>query len=270
MDKYGVVGNPIQHSLSPQIHTLFAKQTQQALVYEKYLIEISEFETAIRDFQEKGFKGLNVTAPFKERAFAICDELSERAKLAGAVNTLIFKDNHKIAGDNTDGMGLIRDITIKHNFKLKDKSVLLVGAGGAARSVLKAIRDEEPKSIIITNRTALKAKQLAEEFSTTLNFPITWQTFESLAQPFDCVINATAMGLDDAEFPLSGNIINSNSCCYEMVYNKQTRFLTWAQQNHASLILDGFGMLVEQAAEAFFIWRGVRPNTKGIKLNELL
>lgn len=268
MDQYGVVGNPIQHSLSPQIHAIFAEQTQQTLVYEKYLVEISAFETAIRDFQEKGFKGLNVTAPFKERAFAICDELSDRAKLAGAVNTLVFKDNHKIAGDNTDGMGLIRDITIKHNFKLKDKSVLLVGAGGAARSVLKAIRDEEPKSITITNRTALKAKQLAEEFSTTLNFAITWQTFESLAEPFDCVINATAMGLDDAEFPLSGNLIHSQSCCYEMVYNKQTSFLIWAKQHHAGLILNGFGMLVEQAAEAFFLWRGVRPDTKELQLQQ--
>lgn len=264
MDKYGVIGNPIQHSISPQIHTMFAAQTKQDLVYEKYLVEITNFESAIKKFQQQGFKGFNITLPFKERAFAICDALATRAKLAGAVNTLIFKDNDQIVGDNTDGFGLVRDITVNHKFSLDNKTVLLFGAGGAARGVIKPIIDAKPKALTITNRTDTKAVQLAQEFSQLLDTNITAKKFTELTSPFDCIINATSMGLDNTEFPLSGKIVHAHSCCYDMVYNKQTSFLSWAKANNAGLILDGLGMLVEQAAEAFFIWRGVKPDTQPV------
>ncbi len=264
MDKYGVVGNPIQHSLSPQIHQAFSKQTQQNLSYEKYLVELSEFEITIKDFQRSNFKGLNITVPFKERAFAICDELSIRAKLAGAVNTILFEDTGKIYGDNTDGIGLLRDISINHNFSLENKAVLLVGAGGAARGIIKPIIDAKPKILTITNRTYKKAEHLANEFAQLLNITIESLPFSDITQCYDCIINATAMGLENAAFPLSGKIISNDCCCYDMVYNKQTSFLKWAKANEASLILDGLGMLVEQAAESFYLWRGVRPNTKDI------
>lgn len=264
-DKYGVVGNPIAHSLSPKIHTEFAKLTQQDLIYDKYLVELEEFEPAILKFQQQGIKGLNITAPFKERAYAICNELSIRAQYAKAVNTLKFSMNGIISGDNTDGFGLIKDVTINHRFSLTDKSILLIGAGGAARSLIKSLVDANPKQLVITNRTFDKAIKLVAEFKQKLNHAsIVAKPFSELITAYDCIINATSAGLTDDQLELPRSLVHSNACCYEMVYGKQTSFLNWASQQNAKLILDGFGMLVEQAAESFFIWRGVRPSTKSL------
>ena len=259
-DKYAVVGNPVEHSLSPKIHKLFAEQTQQDLIYEKIRIEIDKFSETIKQLRQKGCKGLNVTLPFKQEAFELCDVLSERAKLAGAVNTLIFKADGTIFGDNTDGLGLIQDIQNNLLFSINNKTVLLIGAGGAAQGVIKPLLDAEPKSITITNRTASKAHGLANRF----NSGIKSCGFDELTGHYDCIINATSMGLSDIEFPLSGSIIKPNSLCYDMVYAKKTAFMKWAAQNNAAIVSDGLGMLVEQAAESFYLWRNKRPNSSKI------
>jgi shikimate dehydrogenase len=253
-DRYAVVGNPIAHSRSPQIHTLFAAQTDQDLRYETLLAPLDAFAATVRGFIAAGGAGLNVTVPFKEQAFRLADTLTPRARAAGAVNTLSFTDG-RIAGDNTDGAGLVADITHNLGTAIAARRVRLIGAGGAARGVILPLLEQQPAQLALVNRTADKAVALAQAFA-----GCNACDFATLAGAFDLVINATSAGLSDAELPLPPGIFATGCLAYEMVYGKQTAFLNQARSAGARCA-DGLGMLVEQAAEAFFVWRGIRPDT---------
>lgn len=263
IDRYAVIGNPIAHSKSPVIHAAFAKQTNQPLSYTAELVEIGQVESFVNSFARNNGKGLNVTVPFKLDAFALATDLTDRAQRAGAVNTLTLKDN-KIFGDTTDGIGLLNDLTQNHQQVIKNKNILVVGAGGAVRGVLEPLLLESPNSLIVVNRTVAKAQQLAEDFSNFGN--ISACGFEKLNnQQFDIIINGTSASLSGDLPPLPDNCFTENACAYDMMYAQQpTVFMQWARQQGAEIILDGLGMLVEQAAQAFFIWRGVRPQTKDV------
>ena len=259
MDQYLVYGNPIKQSRSPFIHQYFAKQTQQAITYDKQLAEIDNFKSHVKHFINAGGKGANVTAPFKEQAMELCDELSSHAKLAGAVNTLTFKDG-KIFGDTTDGVGLVNDL-LDHNVELKDKKILLLGAGGAAKGVVLPLLDQEPKQLTIANRTVSKAEAIVALYT---NAPISACSFDEANQlNFDLIINATSAGLSGTGLPIADSVITENTVCYDMVYGAEpTPFLQQAQKLGAKKVIDGLGMLVGQAAESFKIWRGVQPNSQ--------
>ena len=260
-DDYAVMGNPISHSKSPRIHSLFAEQTGQSIDYTAIQVDTGGFKQAVGNFAAHGGKGLNITVPFKQEAWALVDERSERAQRAGAVNTIKL-ENNKLYGDNTDGVGLVNDLTINNQVILKDKRILLMGAGGAARGVLSPLLAEQPSALVIVNRTASKAIDLASEFNDLGN--ISGCGYEKLVDetPFDVIINATAASLQGELPPLPDHIVAENGCCYDMMYGAEpTTFMQWARENDAVKILDGLGMLVEQAAESFNIWRGVRPNT---------
>ena len=256
-----MVGNPIKHSKSPQIHKAFAEQTDQELSYVATLVEPENFQQAVKSFQRDGGKGLNVTVPFKQQAYEFADELSERAELAKAVNTLIFQKNGVIKGDNTDGVGLIRDIINNHDGRIADKRVLVIGAGGAVRGVLGPLLAEKPRQIVIANRTLEKAISLAEDFAPYGNIEAC--AFNRLQGPFDWIINGTAASLQGEIPPLPEQIIDGNTRCYDMMYSKDvTPFNRWALERGAKAAYDGLGMLVEQAAESFRLWRGVMPATQ--------
>ncbi len=256
IDRYAVIGNPIAHSKSPLIHAAFAKQTNQNISYESVLAPLDSFETTARDLIMQGYKGSNVTVPFKFEAFALCNELTERAQAAGAVNTLSFNLG-KIKGDNTDGAGLINDIQDNLRCTLQGARILLLGAGGAAQGVLLPLLDTKPASITIANRSLDKAQNMVEKFA---HNRLSATNFEALSAPFDVIINATSTGLSDTDLPISNIIFGSNCLAYEMMYGRETPFMAQARANGAQ-VSDGLGMLVEQAAEAFYIWRGVRPDT---------
>ena len=266
-DLYCVFGNPIAHSKSPAIHTHFAQMTGEALRYEARLAPLDDFVGAVTQFGEEGGQGANVTVPFKEDAFRLCQSLTSRAERAGAVNTLI-KDTTGWRGDNTDGAGLIRDITVNLGVSLKNKRILLLGAGGAARGVIAPLLDQRPASLTVANRTADKARQLAAHFADLLT--IEGMGFADLPpQGFDVVINATSASLGGESLPVPEGLFASDSLAYDMLYGKGlTPFLQQAKQEGASQVADGLGMLVEQAAEAFFVWRGIRPETRPV-LNAL-
>jgi shikimate dehydrogenase len=263
VDRYAVMGNPISHSKSPLIHTQFAEQTGQSIEYTAIHVDLGGFEQAVGNFRASSGKGLNITVPFKEEAWALATQLSDRAQLAGAVNTLKFIDN-KIIGDNTDGLGLVTDLTTNHQCDLKDKRILLLGAGGAARGVLAPLLTQQPAEIVIGNRTPDRAVSLAEIFSKHGN--ISGCGFPALkGQKFDIVINATAASLQGEVPPLPDDVLNDNAVCYDMMYGAEpTAFMQWASQHGAGKVMDGLGMLVEQAAESFYIWRGVRPETQPV------
>jgi len=264
IDRYAVFGNPISHSKSPQIHSLFAEQTQQSLTYTAELAEPGQFKQAVSAFIKNNGKGLNITVPFKEDAWQIADEHSERAKRAGAVNTLIVQDNGNLYGDTTDGTGLVRDLTQNHQIPLKDKSVLIVGAGGAVRGVLEAILEQQPASLLIANRTTHKALQLAKDFSEFGT--IKGCGLEDIKlEKFDVVINGTSASLHGDLPPIPETIFNSGASSYDMMYSAQaTPFMQWSTQHGAKQVFDGLGMLVEQAAESFNLWRGVKPETQKV------
>ncbi len=263
IDHYAVIGNPIAHSKSPLIHTEFAKLTNQQLAYTAELVEIGQVESFIKSFSSHSGKGLNVTVPFKIDAFNLATELTERAQRAGAVNTLTLKHN-KILGDTTDGTGLINDLIKNHHQIIKNRQILVVGAGGAVRGVLEPLLLESPASLIIVNRTASKAQQLANDFATFGN--ISACGFNDLDnKQFDLIINGTSASLSGDLPPLPDKIFSDNACAYDMMYAKEpTIFMQWAKEQGAKIILDGLGMLVEQAAESFYIWRGVRAETQNI------
>lgn len=253
-DRYAVFGNPIAHSKSPRIHALFAAQTEQDMDYAALLAPLDGFAAAVRDFMAAGGKGANVTVPFKEEAFRLATELAPRARAAGAVNTLSF-DGAAIRGDNTDGAGLVRDLKANLGCDIAGKRVLLLGAGGAARGVILPLREEQPAALCVANRTATKAEALAAAFG------IAGGGFEALAgRAFDLVINATSSGLSDSALPLPPRLFAPGALAYEMVYGRATPFMRQARAEGAR-VADGLGMLVEQAAEAFLLWRGVRPAT---------
>jgi len=259
-DQYAVFGNPIAHSKSPRIHALFAQQTGQDMHYEAILAPPGDFVGSLRAFADDGGCGANVTVPFKEEAFRLCSGRTARAEAAGAVNTLLIADGI-VVGDNTDGVGLVRDIENNLRFPIAGKRVLLLGAGGAARGVILPLLDESPASLVIANRTEDKARKLADSFAAEANGALSWSTFGSLAnQSFDLIINATSAGLDNAELPLPASIFNSGCLAYDMMYGRDTPFMLQARRAGAQ-VHDGLGMLVEQAAEAFYVWRGVRPDT---------
>jgi len=263
VDDYAVIGNPISHSKSPSIHALFAEQTQQSILYTAMHVDVGGFSQAVGNFAAAGGKGLNITVPFKQEAWALVNERSERAERAGAVNTIKI-DNDHLYGDNTDGVGLVNDLTLNNGIDLSGKNILLMGAGGAARGVLIPLLKEKPASLFIANRTPDKAKDLAEDFADSGN--IQGGGYESLAdKQFDVVINATAASLQGELPPLPDTLLNDNASCYDMMYAAEpTPFMQWASSHNASKVLDGLGMLVEQAAESFYIWRNVKPETKSV------
>jgi len=271
MDQYRVFGNPIKQSRSPYIHQEFALQTKQAIDYKSELVSLDGFEEAVFEFIRLGGMGANVTAPFKEQAMKMCDQLTERALLAGSVNTLSFSDG-KILGDTTDGDGLVNDL-LANCVEISNKRILLLGAGGAAKGVIPSILKQQPKQIVIANRTVEKAKNIAMQYSIS---PISARTFEQVnAQPadqvFDIIINATSAGLNGQALSISPDIINTNTICYDMTYSKElTPFLKIACERNAKQLIDGLGMLVGQAAVSFEIWRKVRPETTNVlqKLRE--
>jgi shikimate dehydrogenase len=257
-DRYVVIGNPVAHSKSPDIHARFAAQTGQHLVYDRLLVPLGGFADAARDLIRQGCKGANVTVPFKLDACAAANVLTERAQAAGAVNTLKF-EGESIAGDNTDGVGLVTDIVRNAGVPMRDKNILLLGAGGAARGVLLPILDQHPAQLVIANRTVSKAADLARQFGK--HGIVGASDFEELQQPFDIVINATSASLSSDLPPVSPAIFGAGTLAYDMMYAKApTVFMRFALQ-HGAMARDGLGMLVEQAAESFFVWRGVRPDT---------
>lgn len=257
-DQYAVFGNPINHSKSPNIHRQFAEQTGQDLHYAKQLVPVDTFVQAAQDFFAQGGKGLNVTIPFKVEAFSFAQELTARAQRAGAVNVLALQANGTILGDNTDGIGMVHDM---HNldWNLQHKRILILGAGGAVRGILQPVLAEHPTQVVIANRTLSKAEELAREFHDLGD--VLARSYEQLAgEKFDIVINGTSASLTDELPPLPANLLNANACCYDLMYGAEpTVFLKWALENGAAKIADGLGMLIGQAAEAFYLWRHIRP-----------
>lgn len=266
VDRYAVMGNPIKHSKSPFIHRLFAKQTDQDMAYTAMLVPADGFRAAALKFREEGGKGFNVTVPFKQDAFALMDACSDRAKLAQAVNTVTIKSDGSFHGDNTDGAGLVRDILNNHEGRLIDKRILLLGAGGAVRGVLGPLLQQKPAQVVIANRTVEKAQELAQHFAHLGR--VSASTFADLGgRPFDWIINGTSASLQGDLPPLSDGVIGPDTWCYDMMYGKeQTPFNAWAAQRGAGHVMDGLGMLVEQAAEAFRIWRGILPFTEPVTI----
>ncbi|HYD95622.1 MAG TPA: shikimate dehydrogenase [Noviherbaspirillum sp.] len=257
-DRYVVIGNPIAHSKSPDIHARFAAQTAQHLVYDRVLAPLDSFVATINDLAAQGVKGANVTVPFKLEAYARADALTDRARAAGAVNTLKFEQGG-ILGDNTDGVGLVADIVRNAATPLNGKRVLLLGAGGAARGVVLPLLGEAPAELVIANRTASKAEELAQQFAAAGK--VAASDFGSLDGAFDVVINATSASLSADLPPVPPGAFRSGALAYDMMYGKApTVFMQFAER-HGAVARDGLGMLVEQAAESFFVWRGVRPET---------
>jgi len=266
MDRYALIGHPVEHSKSPLIHAAFARQTQQELNYQALLAPLDGFSDTVRMFRAEGGRGANVTVPFKIEACSLATRLTERARLAGAVNTLTFVDD-AIIGDNTDGIGLVRDLITNLACPLAGRHVLLLGAGGAARGVLFPLFQTKPVSLTVVNRTIERAQELRTAFA-----PYAGQTaftagsFQDLGGwEFDVVINATSASLENRTLPLPGNILAPNALAYDMMYGAgNTPFLDWARAAGATQLSDGLGMLVEQAAESFALWRGVRPKSAPI------
>lgn len=267
-DEYAVMGNPVAHSKSPIIHAAFAEQTKQSIRYRAIQVDPGGFDQAVGNFFAHDGKGLNITVPFKQEAWKLADELSERARLAGAVNTLKPSADGKIMGDNTDGIGLVRDLKNNLGIHLQEKRILLLGAGGAARGVLSPLLEEQPAALVIANRTSSRARELAEQFNDMSHKKdlIEGIGFDELkTRTFDIVINATSASLGGELPPIPESSIAGAEIVYDMMYGKEpTPFLLWAQQLGAQQISDGLGMLVEQAAESFFIWRAIKPETNPV------
>lgn len=260
-DLYAVMGFPVAHSKSPRIHAAFARQTGQDLEYRALPVEPGTFPARVQQFFAEGGKGLNITVPFKQEAWALARVRSPQAELAGAVNTLLQDSTGQLHGHNTDGIGLVRDILQNHGGQLAGASILVLGAGGATRGILLPLLQQQPARLCIANRTVSKAEELAQLFR--VHGTVAACGFEALhGQRFDWVLNATAASLQGELPPLPAGLVHAQSWCYDLMYgNEPTIFCRWAQQNGAFKALDGLGMLIEQAAEAFWLWRGVRPDT---------
>jgi len=262
MDRFAVFGNPVSHSLSPRIHAMFAAQTARALSYEARLAAVDGFAAAVRAFIAEGGRGANVTLPFKLEARALAQRLSERATLAGAVNCLDFRDG-LVAGDNTDGAGLVRDLVHNLGREVRGANVLVLGAGGAARGVIAPLLALDPGELVIANRSAVRAIELAARFSSL--GPVGARDLEELSgRGFDLVINSTSAGLAGAMPPVAAANFARGALAYDMLYGKASgEFLAFAR-NAGAEASDGLGMLVEQAAESFLVWHGVRPETRAV------
>lgn len=259
-DLYAVIGNPIAHSKSPLIHTEFAWQTGHDMHYEAILAPLDGFTVAVAAFRQRGGKGMNVTVPFKLDAWKISTRLTPRADAAQAVNTLKF-DGKEILGDNTDGAGLVRDIETNLGFAIAGKRILLMGAGGAARGVMLPLLQLKPHTLAIANRTPQKAHDLQQQFSSHGNV-VAGAYADFTREKFDLIINATSASLSGELPPLPSGVFVAGAIAYDMMYGKGlTPFLQLAQQEGVTHLADGTGMLVEQAAESFFLWRGTRPDT---------
>ena len=260
-DAYVVIGNPVAHSKSPEIHARFAAQTGQAITYERMLAPLDGFGATVRAFIANGGRGANVTLPFKLEAHALATQLTPRAAAAGAVNTLKF-DGEAILGDNTDGVGLVADIERNAGVAIRGKRVLLLGAGGAARGALLPLLQARPAELMIANRTVEKALDLAWEFQQ--HGPLSASDFAELAGLYDIIINASSASIDAALPPIAASLFGKSTLAYDMMYaSAPTVFMAFAQAQ-GSATRDGLGMLVEQAAEAFLLWRGVRPETAAV------
>ena len=265
-DLYAVVGNPISHSKSPRIHSLFASETGEPVEYTAIQAPLDDFAGTVRQFFERGGKGLNVTVPFKEDAWKLADRRTERAENAGAANTLYLDDEGRLTADNTDGCGIVRDLVVNHGVVLGQARILVLGAGGAVRGVLGPILAEHPAAITIANRTVAKADALVKLFK-----PVAGETalsacgFEQPREPFDVIINGTSASLQGDLPPLSPEVLGEQTVVYDMMYSLQTTtFNQWALEQGAQNVHDGLGMLVEQAAESFRIWRGISPATRPV------
>ncbi len=264
MDNYAVIGNPVKHSKSPLIHTEFAKQTEQAMVYTAIEAPLDGFTETLKEFEAAGGKGVNVTLPFKNEAFALANEHSDLAKQAQSANTLAFRNNNIIYADNTDGPGLIQDLTHNHHYSLRQKHVLVIGAGGATKGILGPLLAQAPAHLLLANRTPEKAIALAKQFEMYGDIDGVGLT-DIEKKPFDLIINATSASVSGKTPPLPEDIIGKNSWCYDLFYaDKPTSFLVWAKRLGAENYLDGLGMLVEQAAGSFYLWHGIYPETKSV------
>lgn len=267
-DRYAVVGNPVEHSKSPQIHTAFALQTGQDIEFVRLVAPLDGFRASVDAFRAEGGCGASITIPFKLEAYNYADEVTVRAKDARAANCLRFESGHALA-DNTDGVGLVRDITLNLGIAIADKRVLLMGAGGAAQGVLVPLLEQQPAILSIANRTVDKALRLADtcrHHASSKHTVVTGSSYEELAgRHFDLIINATASSLAGALPPLPAGVFAQGAAAYDLMYGKGlTPFLTFAREHGAQQLADGLGMLVEQAAEAFQLWRGVRPQTRPV------
>ena len=264
VDRYGVMGYPVSHSRSPVIHRLFAQQTGQDIQYELLRVAPEKLEQAVRQFQRTNGRGLNITAPHKRAVFRIVDHLSERASTAGAVNTLTFQDG-EILGENTDGIGLLRDLVVNLGLNLEDSNILILGAGGATRGIVGPLLEMRPRGLRIANRTLKRADELVERFEDT--GPVGASSFEMVPvdDPYDLIINATSVGSEGDVPPYPEAAVSENTFCYDLAYGASpTPFSTWAREHGAARSVMGWGMLIEQAAESFHIWRGIRPDTKPV------
>jgi shikimate dehydrogenase len=260
-DQYGVAGHPIAHSWSPFIHGMFAKATAQNLVYRLFDISAENFRGEVLRLFATGIKGLNVTLPHKQAAAELVNELTPRAERAKAVNTIAFFDETSLLGDNTDGLGLTADLEQNLGLELGDMRVLILGAGGAVRGVLGPLMERELREVVIANRTPDRARKLAAEFADL--GPISGCGFSEVrGPPYDLIINATSAGLQGEMPEMPPGLVGENSLCYDMAYGRgHTPFTLWAKSLHAARTTKGWGMLVEQAAESFLLWRGIRPDT---------
>ncbi len=259
-DLYAVIGNPVAHSRSPFIHSEFARQAGQDMSYEALLAPMDAFVQTVAGFRRRGGKGANVTIPFKLAACIMADRLTERAEAAQAVNTLVF-NTEGILGDNTDGAGLVRDIVVNRNYSVEGKRVLLMGAGGAARGVVLPLLEQKPAIVTVVNRTRQKAYELQRQFSSYGSIDSA-DYAELGGEKFDLVINATSASLQQEVPALREEVFAPGALAYDMMYaDRPTPFLKFAERNGAARLADGIGMLVEQAAESFFLWRGIRPET---------
>lgn len=262
VDAYAVFGNPIKHSKSPTIHSAFAEQFEDVITYRALRVEPEDFEARVLAFFERGGRGLNITVPFKERAFALADEASSRANKAGAANCLIPLEDGRLRAENTDGIGLARDMVANQGWQLLGRKTLVIGAGGAVRGILEPLLNEDPASIFIANRTADKAEKLAASFQDH-GISVRGGGLEDVAgETFDLILNGTSAGLSGELPALPEILLSDRCCCYDMVYGAEpTPFMRWSAAQAAWAVTDGLGMLVEQAAESYYLWRGRRPAT---------
>jgi shikimate dehydrogenase len=264
IDRYGVMGYPVSHSRSPVIHRLFALQSQQNMQYELLQVSPDKLETAVRQFQRAGGKGLNITVPHKQEVAKLADLLSDRARQAGAVNTLTFQDSG-ITGDNTDGIGLLRDLVVNLGLHIEGANILILGAGGSTRGIVGPLLEMQPASLRVANRSLGKAEDLLEHFSSPRNMSVCRFTAVPVDEAYDLVINATSAGLHGETPPYPGAAITDKTFCYDLSYGlTPTPFSVWAREAGATRSVMGWGMLVEQAAESFHIWRGIRPDTSPV------
>jgi len=267
INRYTIIGQPVAHSVSPAIHHLFGELTQRRLLYTRTEATEESFAATVKEWQASGGKGCNITTPFKEQAVDVCDRLSDNAKLANAVNTIQMHRDGSLVGHNTDGIGLLRDIKNNKHIEVTGKRVLLLGAGGAARGAAAPLLHAQPDCLHIANRTIERANSLATAFASLGT--IHTSNYDALTQEpgFDIIINATSMGFDSGAPPIPTNIVGPETFAYDMMYSKdKTPFLSWCEANGVKQFSDGFGMLVEQAADAYLIWEGVRPKTRKVFL----